>query len=128
MKKILIIEDDALIGKTIQMKIQYAAKKNGIEADVLRVFNGEDGLNSILEKKPDLIVIDLMMPKKSGFEVLEDIKKSKVKDNGAPHIMVLTNLLGEKNKVIQLGASAYFVKSDTSIEQIADYVCKQLKD
>lgn len=125
MKKILIIEDDPIVGKILQVKIQYTATQCGLEVEVSRVFNGEEGLQAIAEKNPDLIVLDLMMPKKSGFEVLEEMKTAKV---GAPHIMVLTNLSGEghKDKVTQLGASAYFIKSNTSIQEIADYVCKQL--
>lgn len=128
MKKVLIIEDDPIVGKIIQVKIEYTATQCGIEVEVSRVFNGEEGLHAIAEKNPDLIVLDLMMPKKSGFEVLEEMKTSGTVETGAPHIMVLTNLSGEghKDKVTQLGASAYFIKSNTTIQEIADYVCKQL--
>lgn len=128
MKKILIIDDDAIIGKILQLKIQHAVMQNGIDAEVLRVFDGEEGMEAIAKNTPDLIVLDLMMPKKSGFEVLEGMQGSGSPKNKTPHIMVLTNLSGDdnKNKVAQLGASAYFIKSGTSIEQIAQYVCKQL--
>mgnify|MGYP001577300580 CR=1 FL=1 len=128
MKKVLIIEDDPIVGKILQVKIQYTAAQCGLEVEVSRAFDGEEGLRMVAEKSPDLIVLDLMMPKKSGFEVLESMKQSEVKENGVPHIMVLTNLSGEghKDKVTQLGASAYFIKSGTTIQEIADYVCKQL--
>ncbi|MBI5912985.1 response regulator [Candidatus Azambacteria bacterium] len=128
MKKVLIIEDDAIIGKIIQLKIEYAAAQNSIAVEVSRVFDGEEGLRAVAEKNPDLIVLDLMMPKKSGFEVLESMKNAGTKEGGAPHIMVLTNLSGEghKDKVTELGASAYFIKSGTTIQQIADYVVTQL--
>jgi|SRR3989338_4368234 len=128
MKKVLIIEDDPIVGKIIQVKIQYTAVQCGLEVEVSRVFNGEEGLQAIAEKSPDLIVLDLMMPKKSGFEVLESMKQSGTNEGRAPHIMVLTNLSGEgnKDKVTALGASAYFIKSGTTIQEIADYIVTQL--
>lgn len=128
MKKVLIIEDDPIVGKIIQLKIEYTASQSGIAVEVSRAFDGEEGMRAIAEKNPDLIVLDLMMPKKSGFEVLESMKRSEIKENRIPHVMVLTNLSGEghRDKVTQLGASAYFIKSGTSIQEIADYICKQL--
>lgn len=54
MKKVLIIEDDPIVGKIIQVKIEYTAAQCGLEVEVSRVFNGEEGLRAIAKKAPTL--------------------------------------------------------------------------
>lgn len=126
MKKILIIEDDLLIGKVLQLKMQSVIDTNKIDAQVLRAKNGEEGITLIAVEAPDIILLDLMLPKKSGFEILETIRAKT--PPSVPHIMILSNLSGEadKNRALTLGAHTYFVKSATSIEKIGEYVRDQI--
>ena len=70
------------------------------------------------EKKPDLILLDLVMPKKNGFEVLKDLKSDAVTKN-IP-VIVLTNLseMTDIDKVLELGATTYLVKGDHALVDI----------
>ena len=105
MKKILIIEDDPFLSE------MYAAKfiENGFEAEVSS--DGKSGLVKIEDFHPDLVLLDIVLPKMDGFEVLKKIKeKEELKE--IP-IVLLTNL-GQKNEVekgIVLGAEEYIIKA-----------------
>jgi len=70
-KKILLVEDEELIIELLERKLSQA----GYEIVVAR--NGEEGLEKLrtMEKKPDLVLLDIIMPKKGGFEVMEEIRK-----------------------------------------------------
>jgi len=119
--KILIIEDDQRINKV------YMAKLSVEGMEVVTALDGIEGERKIYSEKPDLILLDLMLPRKSGFEILEDIKKDpKVKD--IP-VLILSNLAQEKEieKGLSLGATDYLVKTDYSIQQIMDKIKNVLK-
>lgn len=119
--KILIIEDDQRINKV------YMAKLSVEGMEVVTALDGIEGERKIYSEKPDLILLDLMLPRKSGFEILEDIKKDpKVKD--IP-VLILSNLAQEKEieKGLSLGATDYLVKTDYSIQQIMDKIKNILK-
>jgi len=118
-KIILLVDDDPLI---IRM---YQKKLSGDGYKVNTAFNGEEGLTSIKKEKPDLILLDVMMPKMNGVEVLKALKKDS-ESKGIP-VIILTNL-GDDDKEIQaakdLGALEYLVKSDISLEELSDRVGK----
>jgi len=119
--KILIIEDDQRINKVYTAKLLI----EGIE--VSTALDGEEGLRRIYDEKPDLILLDLMLPKKSGFEILKEIKKDeKVKD--IP-VLILSNLAQEKEieEGLALGAQDYLVKTNYSIQQVMEKIKKTLK-
>ena len=119
--KILIIEDDQRINKVYTAKLLI----EGIE--VFTALDGEEGLRRIYDEKPDLILLDLMLPKKSGFEILKEIKKDeKVKD--IP-VLILSNLAQEKEieEGLALGAQDYLVKTNYSIQQVMEKIKKTLK-
>lgn len=120
MKKILIIEDDALLSKILQLKLQQ-----GGTYEVVRAYDGESGLALVAQHHPDFVVLDLAMPKKSGFEVLEELHK-----DGAPKffVLVLTNLGSEadKQRALALGSNDYFIKADVKINDVVDYIAKKL--
>ena len=121
MKTVLLIDDYMLAMKVIEMTLL----RNNPNLKILKAYNGEEGLKIITEKSPDLIVLDLAMPKKSGFEVLEELQKNTpIK----AHIMVLSNLSGEsdKERAIKLGGHVYFVKTETTIGKITKYILEQL--
>ena len=112
-KRILIIEDEKAIARALELKLIH----NGFEAKSAP--SGEEGLVLLEENDFDLILLDLVMPDMSGFDVLEEIKK---KDIDAP-VIVQTNL-GQKEdekRAQDLGAKAFFIKSNTPI---ADMVVK----
>lgn len=104
-KKLLLVDDDRDVLETIQA----ALADSGAEIDL-----ASDG-NTAVEKaktgKPDGMVLDLMMPKRSGFLVLDSIKKGKAK-NDPPHVVVITGNTGQRHRAWaeSLGAEAYFQK------------------
>lgn len=111
-KKIVIIEDDLFILKALEIKL--ASK----DVEILVANDGEDGLRLVREVKPDLVLLDLILPKMHGFKVLEILKN----DQAVKHIpvIILTNL-GQREEEKQgraLGALDYFVKANTSLETI----------
>ena len=107
MSKVLIIEDDPPYRKIYKRKFEVS----GYIADVAE--NGEEGLEKMRSFKPDIVFVDLMMPKMDGFQVLDNAKADPELKN-IP-IVVLTNLStsDDANKVLEKGAVAILVKSDT---------------
>jgi DNA-binding response OmpR family regulator len=112
MSKILFIEDEPALQKTLGL----ALTKGGY--DVKTAFDGQSGFDLAKEFKPDLILLDLILPKKDGFSVLESLKKDdELKD--VP-VIVLTNLEGmaDVERVLQLGATTYLVKANYDLSEI----------
>jgi len=105
MKKILIIEDDPFLSE------MYAAKLNQNDFQTEVATDGKSGLAKIKADKPDLVLLDIVLPKMDGFEILKAIKGDpKFKD--VP-IVLLTNL-GQKSEVekgLSLGADEYIIKA-----------------
>lgn len=123
-KKIIIIEDDLLISKMMETKLKNMLPN----CDITRAFNGEEGLKSIKQNMPDLILLDLAMPKKNGFQVLEEMKKSNLL--GKIKIIILTNLGHEDDRktIEEIHQVPYFIKSDTNIETITQLIAETLNE
>jgi len=121
-KKVLVAEDDTFLLKVYETKLTKAGYT------VITALDGDETLAKIKETSPDLILLDLIMPKKSGFEVLETMKAEGTIQN-IP-IIVLSNLGQESDtkKALELGATDYFVKSNSSIEDIITSVDRVFKD
>ena len=120
MKKILFIEDESALQKTFGDVL----KQEGYE--MISSLNGEVGLRLAKDRKPDLILLDLILPKMNGFEVLKELKAApETKD--IP-IIVLTNLEGvaDVDKAIELGATTYLVKAQYSLEEVVEKIKKAL--
>lgn len=118
LKKILIAEDEKPMARALELKLNHS----GFETKV--VGDGEAAWEAIKKEKFDLILLDLMMPKMDGFEVLKSLKEKK--DNTP---VIIASNLGQDDdaqKAKSLGAKWYFVKSDTSINKIVDYVVATL--
>jgi CheY-like chemotaxis protein len=120
MAKLLLIEDDALLIRLYQKKFT----KEGHE--VISAANGEEGLALLESEKPDLVLVDIMMPKMSGLEMLEHVKANP-KTHNVPIIM-LSNLGGEEEqeKALELGAVCYLVKSNHTPGQVCAKVAEIL--
>lgn len=113
-KRILIIEDDEHILKIYQLKFL----KEGY--DVILQTNGEDGIGKIITEKPDLIILDLMLPKKDGFMVLEEIKKNPT--TAKIPVLVISNLgqQSDQDRALALGANEYLIKVNYSMQEVID--------
>jgi DNA-binding response OmpR family regulator len=121
-KTILFIEDESALQKTFGEILSQEGYK------VVSALDGELGLKLAKEKKPNLILLDLILPKVHGFEVLRDLKKdSETKD--IP-VIVLTNLEGidDVEKALELGATTYLVKASYSLEEVVEKIKKALGD
>jgi len=116
MKKILFIEDESALQKTFGEVLSQAGY------EVLSALDGEIGLNLAKEKKPDLILLDLILPKLHGLEVLKGLKETE-ETKDIP-VIILTNLEGmaEIEKAIELGAKGYLVKAQYSLGEIVQKV------
>ena len=114
-KKALIIEDDEHISKVYEIKLS----KEGI--DVFIAHDGDEAMVKVLEK-PDVIILDLMIPKKDGFSVLEDIKKNP--DLSHIPVIVLSNLgqQQDQDRAMALGANEYLVKVDYPIQDVIEKI------
>ena len=121
-KKILFIEDESALQKTFGDIL----KQEGYE--MTSALDGETGLKLAQTEEPDLILLDLVLPKMHGFEVLRVLKgDEKTKD--IP-IIVLTNLegMGDLEKALDLGATTYLVKATYSLEEVIQKIKKALGD
>jgi DNA-binding response OmpR family regulator len=114
MKKICIVEDE----KNIAEMYRVLFKQEGYE--VRCAYDGEEGLKMIKEFKPDLVLLDLMLPKINGFDVLKKLKCQRLNDRMV--VCVLSNLdqRDDMEKVFELGANHYFVKSHITPRKLMD--------
>ena len=112
MSHILIVEDETYLQRALLDNLS----SKGYTADT--AVNGEDALEKIKIKKPDLILLDLLMPKMDGFEVLRVLKANEETEH-IP-VIVLTNVENSKDiaKTIELGATTYLVKVNYSLDDL----------
>ncbi len=113
-KNILIAEDDPFLSKIMKNRLI----EEGFSID--HALDGEMALQMMAKKGYCLLLLDLIMPNMNGFEVLEELKKKKIK---IP-VLVFTNLAQKEDEkeVISLGAKGYYVKSDISIDELVKTV------
>jgi len=117
-KKIVIVEDDAILLKALNLELL----SNGFE--VLSAINGESGLVLIKKEKPDMILLDLIMPKMGGFEVLEVLKNDK--QLSKIPVIVLSNLSQKADieKAKNLGAVDFYEKARTDLNKLVEKIKK----
>jgi DNA-binding response OmpR family regulator len=115
-KKLLLVEDDDALASVYMMRL----KSEGF--DIRRVANGEDALAAAREQKPDLVLLDVMMPKVSGFDVLDILRNTPETAN--LKIIMLTALSQEsdKQRAQGLGVDDYLVKSQVVISDVVDRI------
>lgn len=114
--KILLIEDDKFLRKAAEATL----RRHGFT--VLIASNGEEGLKSAQHDAPDLILLDLIMPKMNGFEVLRSLKREQ---GTRPIPVIVLSNLGQQNDSVmarELGALDYWVKANLGLEELAERV------
>lgn len=111
-KKILLVEDDDALANVYMTRLEAEG------FTMMRVANGEDALEAAKSYKPDLVMLDIMMPKVSGFEVLDILRNTTETAN--LKIMVLSALgqEGDKEKAFSMGADDYLIKSQVVITDV----------
>jgi CheY-like chemotaxis protein len=121
MTKVLIVEDDPLISRMYQKIFTFE------KFDVEVAANGEEALGKVTDFNPTLILLDVMMPKMNGLQVLEKLKEFDITKH-IPVVM-LTNLAGQQDAEIALakGAVKYIIKSEYEPKQVVDMVKDVLK-
>ncbi len=121
MKKILIIEDENALRKALATKLGQESY------EILEAKNGLEGFELIKKEKPDLTLLDIIMPKLDGITLLQKVKME------MPHFMtpviILTNLSdrAELEKALNEGVRDYLIKSDWKIEDVVQKVKEKLE-
>ena len=120
LKKILVIEDEQILLRALNVELL----SQGFE--VLSAKDGETGLRLINEEKPGLVLLDLILPKMHGFEVLKAIKSNE--DTKEIPVIILSNLGQDSDikKGLELGAVGYFVKASTDLSELSKKINKIL--
>ncbi|MDO8600992.1 MAG: response regulator [bacterium] len=119
--KILFIEDDPGLQKALCESLKDAGY------EVLCALDGEEGLRLAQRDIPDVVLLDLILPKKDGFEVLKEIRGDS--RTASIPVIVLTNLEGssEVQKALERGATAYLVKTNYELSEVIEKIGEVLK-
>lgn len=121
-RKILIIEDDPFL---LSM---YVTKLESNDFDVASEENGEKAVAAIKRESPDLMLLDILLPGKDGFEILEEMKKDDTIKNTP--VILLTNLGQRKDieKGLELGAQDYLIKAHFTPSEVITKIEKVLSE
>lgn len=119
-KTILLVEDDDNLASVYQTRLQAEG------FNVVRVANGEDALQAALQSRPDLILLDVMMPKVSGFDVLDILRNTP--ETVDTKIIMLTALSqdADKERALSLGVNDYLIKSQVVIADVVARIKQHL--
>ena len=118
MEKIIVLEDEHVLQKALSIELL------GAGFEVLSALDGEAGLALVKKELPDLVLLDLTMPKMNGFDVLKNLKED-VNTKSIP-VIILSNLGQDedKEKGLALGAKDYYVKSSTDLSLLTEKIKK----
>ena len=120
MSHILVVEDEEFLVRALKDNLESEGYTVSVAMD------GEAAFTELEKRKPDLILLDLLLPKKNGFDVLKEIKEN-LEWKLVP-VVILSNL-GEDSEIkraLDLGANDYFVKSQHPIQEVIDKVREYL--
>lgn len=115
-KKILLVEDDTALASVYKSRLEL----EGFE--VSHVANGELALSNAIEFKPDLIVLDAMMPKINGFDVLDILRNTPETMNVRVIMLTALSQPTDKERAKELGADDYLVKSQVVISDVVERI------
>jgi len=121
MSKLLLVEDDVTLVKMYEKKFQA----EGYEVEV--AYDGEEGLSKATESKPDLIVLDILLPKMDGLTVFRKLRSQS--ETFHTPVLILTNFDKEESifECFTLGAVDYLIKSEVNLEQVMQKIKNLLK-
>lgn len=119
-KKILIIEDEELLYNLLRKKLITEGYDVSVSED------GQKGLDSMRESIPDLVLLDIIMPNKNGFEVMEEMKKDKDLKNIPVIIISNSGQPVEIDRAKNLGAKDWLVKTEFEPLEVIEKVKKQI--
>ncbi len=119
-KKILLVEDEEIIRNLLKKKLE----QEGYEVKI--AIDGEDGLKAMRNEKPNLVLLDIIMPKLSGFEVMEEIQKNE--ELKMIPVIVISNSGQpvELDKAKKLGAKDWLIKTEFDPQEVVAKVVKQI--
>lgn len=120
MAKILLVEDD------INLREIYSARFMAEAYQVITASDGEEALATAVRERPDLIVLDVMMPKISGFDVLDILRSTPETKETKVIMMTALSQEGDRQRGEALGASRYLVKSQVTLEDVVNVVKEEL--
>lgn len=117
---VLIIEDDDFLRGLTVSKLE----KEGFRVDI--AVDGEEGLEKVMELKPDLILLDLMLPKLDGFSLMEKLREDGVLDQ--QKIIIFSNLGSEEDirRGKEFGVEDYLVKSSFTLDELVEKIKESL--
>lgn len=115
-KKILLVEDDETLANV------YLTRLSAEGFDLKRVPNGEEALASALSYKPDLILLDVMMPKVSGFDVLDILRNTPETANAKVIMLTALSQDSDRQRAEEMGVDDYLVKSQVVIADVVDRI------
>jgi len=119
-KKILIVEDEEIMIDLLQRKLA----KEGFEILIAR--DGEEGLKAMREKPPDIVLLDIIMPKMGGFEVMEEMQKDKELKKIPVIVISNSGQPVELDRAQRLGAKDWLIKTEFDPQEVIDKVIKQI--
>ena len=119
-KKILLVEDDDALASVYKTRLEAEG------FNTKRVPNGEDALSTALEYRPDLILLDVMMPKVSGFDVLDILRNTPETTNVKVIMLTALSQDSDKERAKNLGVDDYLVKSQVVIADVIEHIKQHL--
>lgn len=119
-KKILLVEDEEIMIDLLERKLT----EEGYQSFVAR--DGEEGLQMMKKIKPDLVLLDIIMPKKGGFEVMAEMQKDKELKRIPVIVISNSGQPVEIDRAQQLGAKDWLIKTEFDPREVLDKVIKQI--
>lgn len=121
-KRVLLVEDDRFLRRACEASLRQLGLTVTTAAD------GEEGLHLARSERPDIILLDMLMPRLSGLEVLRALRSDEA--TRSMPVLILSNSSREQDiaEVTRLGVSGYFVKSNLSLQELGELVGRVLDD
>lgn len=123
-KKILIIDDDKIFSKILRDGILGGGEG---KYEVITAFDGEEGFDVAMKEAPDLILLDMLMPKVTGIEFLRKYRKEEAGMNTPVIVETSLSDLEKMSEGVELGVRGYIIKSDYSLEAVMTQINDILK-